>query len=306
MKTKLRALLIALLCVALAVGFSGCGMLKTIRENARIASERTILETPAEDALVGLFNDALAASMAAGVEVDESVSFHIGRPRLESENESAAADILGKCADALKNLIMEADPGSSSRELESGALADTLLGPVDAADVKAAAAKRNLVNVAVTDENEEEVTDAEGRVVTEQKINDNFAEITLSFHETETKTETDEDGSKKETVTVLPVSAELAQKYFGAAPAPDEIGKEFEKLSAYLRVDDYSVEYKACEITALIDLDAAVAHTVRYVKNFTVTAAVTGVGEFADMGKLTVTFDGSGETDYTFEFISED
>ena len=36
MKTKLRALLIALLCVALAAGFSGCGMLKTIRENARI------------------------------------------------------------------------------------------------------------------------------------------------------------------------------------------------------------------------------------------------------------------------------
>ena len=29
MKTKLRALLIALLCVALAAGFSGCGMLES-------------------------------------------------------------------------------------------------------------------------------------------------------------------------------------------------------------------------------------------------------------------------------------
>ena len=306
MKTKLRALLAALTCVALAVGFSGCGMLKTIRENARIASERVILETPAEDTLAGLFNDALAASMAAGVEVDESVSFHIGRPRLESETESAAADILGKCADALKNLITEADPGSSEREIESGDFSDTLLGPVDAADVKAVSARRNLVNVAVTDENGKEVSDEEGNLVTEQKINDNFAEVTLSFHENETKTETDDEGNEKETVTVLPVDAALAQKYFGAAPDRAEILNQLAKLSAYLQVDSYEIEYKACEITALIDLDETVAHSVRYTKNFTVTAEVTGVGAFADMGRLTVAFDGSAETDYTFEFISED
>ena len=65
MKKPIQVVLALLLCAALAVGGSGCGMLKTIRNNAKLASERKILETPADSELAGIFNKDLPVSAAA-------------------------------------------------------------------------------------------------------------------------------------------------------------------------------------------------------------------------------------------------
>ena len=305
MKTKFRSILCAALIVCLALGFSGCGMLKTIRDNARIASERAILDTPAPEALPGLFNDALENAVDSGVKVEETVTLSIGRPRVEPAEETDAAAVFSKTANALKDLIVMESPGSSARELANGELGDTLLAPVNAAQVKLAEAARTEAKSPVLDADGEPVTDAEGNQTYESVISNNYATVKLSFHETETSVETDENGEEKETVTVIPADAAVVNSVFGAAAEREAVLAEFSKLAAYLRVNDYETVYNECTVTALIDMDENLSHSVNYVKNFTVTASVTGVGAFADMGDMTVTFDGKWEADYVFEFDPE-
>lgn len=305
MKTKCRSILCAALCLCLALGFSGCGMLKTIRDNARIASERVILDTPAPEALPGLFNDALNNAVASGVKVEETVKLTIGKPKAEPAEETDASKIFSKTANALKDLIVMESPGSSARELANGELGDTLLAPVDTAQVKLAEATRNEMRSPVLDADGEPVTDAEGNQTYKNEISNNYATVKLSFHETETSAETDENGEEKETVTVIPADAAVVESVFGAPAEREAVLAEFNKLAAYLRVNDYETVYKECTVTALIDMDENLSHSVNYVKNFTVTASVTGVGAFAELGDFTVTFDGKWEADYVFEFNPE-
>jgi hypothetical protein len=306
MKPIARAVLCVVLCAALALSLTGCGMLKTIRDNARLASEREILDTPAEEALPELFNTAVKNAVEAGVKVDETVSLNIGKPNVEPAAENEAAEILRKSANALKNLIVMDGPGSGERELKNAELGDTLLGSVDPAAVQSASGAREEAKSAVTDEDGEPVTDEQGNQVYEYTVVNNFVTVTLALHGTETAVETDENGEEKETVTVLPADAAMVEKVYGTAVEKEEVLRQFEKLAAYLRLNDYDIVYKECTVTALVDMDASVAHTVKYVKNFTVTASVTGVGAFADMGDMTVTFDGKWEADYAFDFNPEE
>ena len=150
-KKKIVIILISVvLCAALVLSLSGCGMLKTIRDNARLASELKILDTPAGEALPGLFNTAVNNAVEAGVKVDETVSLNIGKPNVEPAEESGAAEILRKTANALKNLILEEEPGKSERELKNEELGDTLLRPVDTAAVHSEEYAENGILMEVT------------------------------------------------------------------------------------------------------------------------------------------------------------
>ena len=308
MKTKVRTVLCAALCVLLALSLTGCGMLKTIRENARRASEIAVLETPAEDTFPALFNAALDNAEKSASKVTETVSLSVGKPQAVSLNdaESSGAKVFAKTADALKNIILMDGFGSGERELTPDALGDTLLSAVDAADVKGFDSSRNEANVPVTDEDGEPVTDEQGNNVYEKKVSNNYATLKLFFNETETSVETDGDGNEKETVTDLPADAALVEKVFGPAMDAAEVEAQLAKLSDYLTVNGYELTYTRCVVSAVVDLDTNLAHEVSYEKNFTVTANVTGKGVLAEVGDLEITFSGKITTEYTFEFEAED
>lgn len=303
MKKPIQLVFALLLCAALAVGGSGCGMLKTIRENARIASERKILENPAEEELASVFNQALPGSAAACKKLSESVSFEIGKPRVEGEG--AGADILRAAANTLKSLIMQSAPGSSSREVDPADLGDTLLKNVAPADVVKGENSRNEANVAVTDADGKELTDEEGNVKMTSVVTDNILYITMNFNDIRVYTETDDEGNPQEKTEIVPPEKALVEKYFGVSSDRDAVLQEFGKLKGYLQVNDYTVEYKDCKVLAVLNMDTSELSEVRYTKNFTVTAAVTGVGPFAEMGDLTVSFDGAEITDYTFSYLED-
>ena len=291
MKKRMMRFLCAVLCLALTASFCGCGMLKTIRENAN----RPILDSPAEDSLAEFFNTALENTRAAAVDGSETVTLEIGRPSLEPEAESKAASILGTAADTLKKIIMEQKPGSSERDLKSDAAEDTLLRAVDAADVLAKVV-RNEISMPVTDENDEQLTDEDGNLLTENKISDNILILTLSFGGAE------EAAGDGEDAPASPPDKAVVEKYFGKGADDAAVREELQKVAAYLQLDDYTVDYTSCGINAEIDLERTVLHAVTYEKHFTVTAHLTGVGSFEELGAVTVTFDGTVRTDYTFDF----
>ena len=300
MKKPFRKLVCAALCLALAFGFSSCGILKNMRENARLASLMTILETPDQKDLADVFNRSLAASAAESKEIGEQVSFSVSRPDVTSDNGSA--DVLDDCAETLKNMIMSQAPGSSDRNLNGGETADTLLAEIKPADVCAAGASRNEKTENETDENGDDVTDADGNVVTRQATVDNLLKLRLEFYDTVIGTETDENGEEKETRTLVPAADDVILTYFGAAREKDAVLAQFDVLKDYLQVSDYTIAYKDCAVSAELDLESLLADSISYVKNMTVTATAAGVGELAGLGTFTVTLDVCETTSYTFTY----
>ena len=300
MKQRFVKAVCAVLCLALLCSLCGCGILKNIRENARLQSEREILASPAEDALVSEFNAALARAKTEMGLVTESVKYSAGRPHAAGEGKGV--DILDAAADTLKKMIMEMNPGSSG---EKGAVGSGLLLPLPA-EIPAAAAARNTSTVTVTDENGEDVTGEDGAVEKTEVFADNTLTTTFRFYTEEVKTETAEDGSVKEEKVLVPAEDALIEQVFGAPAEKKAVLAAFDVVSGYLKVKDYDIAYKDCTVTAEENLESGALQSVTYEKKMAVTAAVTGVGSLAEMGDITVTLDVTKTVTYHLYISEED
>ena len=191
MKKRLFTVFALLLCAALMLSCSSCQVLKNILQ----AREREILDAPDASHMADYYNEALANALREASEVKENVSYSVGKPSVESE--SGDVDILKKAADTLKKMTMEASPGSEERKLQPAETADTLLKNLKTADYCTG--------------------------VTQPVTVDNILFMDFMFYEEEKKTETDENGNEKETVTLLPVDAAMVDACFGAPATKEEV-----------------------------------------------------------------------------------
>ena len=270
MKKRFFTAMALMLCAALLLCCSSCEVLKNIQQ----AREREILDAPDAPQMADFYNEALANALREASEVKETVSYSVGKPSVSSE--TGDADILKKAADTLKKMTMQAGPGRGERELQPADTADTLLKNLKTADYCTG--------------------------VTQPVTVDNILFMEFRFYEEETKTETDENGNGKETVTLLPVDAAMVDACFGAPAAKEEVLAGFDGLKDYLQVKDYTVEYKDCRMKTVSDLYSDLLESVTFEKKMAVTAQATGVGALARLGDFTVTFDVTKTTAYTFTF----
>jgi hypothetical protein len=300
MKKRFLSVFALLLSAALLLSFSSCGMFRTIRENALLAKQRAIIDTPDDSQMADVYNEALANTLREATAVKENVSFSVGKPSVSSD--TGDVSILSKAADTLKKMIMQEDPGSEERTLPPQDIADTLLKDLNGADVVSVSGTRVSTVENVTDADGKEVTDEEGNVLTQTVTVNNVLRAEYRFYGEEKKTETDENGNEKETVTLLPPDPAVIEKYFGAPREKAAVLAGLDGIKEYLQVNDYTLEYKDCRVKTVSELDTGVLESVIFEKKMAVTAQVTGVGALAHMGAFTVTFDLSENTEYTFTF----
>lgn len=81
----------------------------------------------------------------------------------------------------------------------------------------------------------------------------------------------------------------------------DEMGK----ASSYFTVDDYSVEFDGCTITATFNAVTDNILSATYDKNMSVSTVVNGVGDLDYLGKQDLTFDCTDRMEYHFGWDNE-
>lgn len=115
----------------------------------------------------------------------------------------------------------------------------------------------------------------------------NFYYITIKF----------KDYEAGEDVTSLTKAFELRDK--------DEIlaSEEFAKTSSYLKLNDYSVGYSNCQITAKIDRTTNQVVNLNYYKAANVVVDMTGAGTYKELGDVSVIF--TLEDKANFDFVWE-
>ncbi|MCH5198002.1 MAG: hypothetical protein J1E34_03750 [Oscillospiraceae bacterium] len=300
MKKIIRAVLASILCIFLMMSLSSCEMIKNIKERARLASELKILDSPEDSALADEFALALKGALEKNEGITEVVRIGVNKPSVEADG--SEADILKSAANMLKNLIVTDNLGSPEREITPDMISETLLKNIENADILSASSTRNTRNEPVTDENGKEVTNENGEVVKEKVVYDNLLNIIFNFYTENTVTETNENGEEKEVKEIIPADSDIIEKYFGNLPDKKDMISEFDVIKEYFQINDYDVEYTDCRIQVQTDMDADELTFVSYLKNFKVTASVTGVGPFSEMGEITVTFTGTENTTYNFKY----
>lgn len=304
MKKIIRAIFASVLCAFLMMSLSSCEMIANIKERARLASERVILASPEDNALADEFALALSGALEKNEGITEVVNIGVNSPSIECEN--GEADILKAAANTLKNLIVSDNLGSPEKAISADEISDTLLKNIENTDILSASSSRNTREETVTDEDGKEVKDENGELIKEKVVADNLLTFRFNFYSEETVTETNDSGEEKEVTVITPADSKVIEKYFGSLPDKDSILSEFDVIKGYFEVNDYTVEYTNCSISAQTDMDADELTFVTYTRAFKVTASVTGVGPFSDMGELTVTFTGSETTTYNFSYPQEE
>ncbi|MBQ7639317.1 MAG: hypothetical protein IJS90_10495 [Clostridia bacterium] len=300
MKKIIRPTAFCALCVLLITSLSSCSMIKNVKERARLASQLVIIDSPEDDELAEEFALALKGGLEKCVDITERVSYKINTPDVQSEDGSAS--ILDKTAGILKNMITENSPGSSERTLKASEAGDTLLKNIDEADVLSASSSRHIRSEAVTDENGKEIKDEDGSVLRLDVVSDNILTFTFDFFTENKYTETNENGEERELTEIVPADAAVIEKYFGPAYDKNAVLSKFDVIKDYLQVGDYNIGYTDSRITAETDMDADELLNVSYVRNFKITADVSGIGQLEHLGDFTVTFTGSETTGYEFNY----
>lgn len=305
MKQLLRKGLCLALCGGMLLSASACGVIKNIKENARLEAMRAIQDTPDAAVCADLFNKALANSVTkVADDIPESVRFHVHNVEVTG-GDSAELALLADAANQLRDLIMAENPGSSDRTLAPDDLDGTLLRELDGALPLETVPERNYADEKVTDEDGNDVTDENGNVITERVIADNLLELTLRYYRDTVIKEAaeDADGNREEAVTERTVAdAAAIEDVFGEARDKDAVLAEFAVVKDYLQVKDYTFKYTDCSVQCELDLDGNLLNHVRFEKNMAVTAQVTGQGPLAEVGDFTVTFDVNEETAYEFHY----
>ena len=80
---------------------------------------------------------------------------------------------------------------------------------------------------------------------------------------------------------------------------------EMKKASSYFTVDDYSVEFDGCTITATFNAVTDNILSTTYDKNMSVSTVVNGVGDLDYLGKQDLTFDCTDRMEYHFGWDDE-
>ena len=86
------------------------------------------------------------------------------------------------------------------------------------------------------------------------------------------------------------------------APVLDEL----KKSSEYFTVDDYSLSFGECVITAVINAATDEIINLTYDNNMTVNTEITGMGNFTSLGALGVQFNCTDRAEYHFGWPSEE
>ena len=80
---------------------------------------------------------------------------------------------------------------------------------------------------------------------------------------------------------------------------------EMKKASSYFTVDDYSIDFDGCTITATFNAVTDNILSVTYDKNMDVSTVVNGVGDLAYLGKQDLTFGCTDRMEYHFGWDDE-
>lgn len=148
---------------------------------------------------------------------------------------------------------------------------------------------------------EAETTEAE---TTEAEAETTEAEASEKATDEASETAAEEE-TEPETVYIY-ADDEVIVDVFGDKKNEDEVLKNFENIADYIVVKDYSVEYESCKITSDADLYTDTLSFVNFEKNMKVTATAECVGELASYGEITITFNLTKTTNYTFNYPEEE
>lgn len=308
MNNILRKGISVILCVCLVLALSSCTIFKSMRENAEKAKQITILDTPDEQSLAGVYDTALTESLSACEKVDSSVSFQV---KDASVSGAAGKDpaLLDAAAGQFTALIMQDSPGSESKTLTAAEAGSSMLANLRDPHGAEIEAHRNEGREAVTDEKGNEQSDENGDIVTRTFISDNLLEMTYRFY-TETvvsEAYTDEDGNSVDAVTERkPIDTADIEAVFGAPRDKTEILSEFDAVKDYLQVRDYTLEYTDSFAKCEVDLESNRLTGVTFEKHMTVTADVIGRGSLADYDSFKVSFTVIEASAYEFHYPVEE
>ncbi len=171
-----------------------------------------------------------------------------------------------------------------------------------------------VVDETVVDETVADETVADETVADETVADETVAEETTA-EETTAEETTVEETTAEETVAEETTTEETTRIYaddatiesiFGSLKDKEAVKAEFDCVKDYLVLNDYSIEYTDCSVKSEMDLENEQLSFVEFTKNMVVTASVTGVGSLAEYGELTVTFNLTQTTNYSFDYTVEE
>lgn len=285
---KTTALLLALLMLSL----SACSMLQNIKENAKKNAEKTILDTPTDDSLFAVWDDAVKNSFETCHQATVHTSMDIGRPHVTGD---ADVGLLDAAAGIVKDMIADGAPGDETQKVET--VTGTELEGYDPSLAPEVKTERNTMDEAVTDEDGKELTDEEGEVIREKKVSDNFLKATFCYYTVKEPAE-GEEGEPE----YIPADEALLISVFGEKRDKNEVLSHFDVVGKYFTDIDYTFAYLDPEVRCELDLDAKRFRNIEFNKIIRVTATAKCVGPLEKCGTVTITFDLDEKTAYTFDY----
>ncbi len=288
------------------VSMSSCSLFSNIRQSVEEQKNTTLADTPEEEELVNHFNSILENSIQNADKITEEVVYNFNDLSITDDNDEKAG-LLGQSASMLRKLVAEKKPGKTSRELTKDEIDDSLLISVEPEMLLDYEFSRNTRNVAVTDENENELTDEDGNELTTVIMTDNILHSVFKFFkdvpdENGTTAEPAEGETAEEPTTRVYSDDEVIKEIFGEAADKEEVLANFDCIKAYVEVIDYEIKNGDCQISSDVDLVESDLSDIVFSQNLIVTAKIKGVGELADYGEMTATLKIEKKTTYSFTF----
>lgn len=267
MKKSIKTIISFMTVVLLILSFSSCTLFEAMRQNALLASQIVIENTPEAGEVIDVFNNTLKASMESAVEIKENVSYSAGKPEVMKGEEEAG--ILDAAANQLKTFIMSANPGSTSRVVDKDT-EDTLLNTIDDSFVLKFDFTRNIATENVTDDKGENVKDEEGNAVTETKISDNVLHLTFNYFDSIPASQADTTENATEVETTEAAVEDITTEETVVADTTEAITDETTEADTTTEADETaeateaeaSSEETTEEETTIIYADDATIETV--------------------------------------------
>ncbi len=115
----------------------------------------------------------------------------------------------------------------------------------------------------------------------------------------------EEETTEEETTVILADDA-VIESVFGGAKNKEDVLKNFECISEYIVVSDYTTENAECKVTADADLGEGNITFIRFEQNMKVTVKAQGVGALAEYGDIEIVFNLTKTTGYDFTYQVEE
>lgn len=299
MKRTISIILAALLTLCVCASFSGCNLFATMRQNAEQAAQTTLLDTPDDEKSFEQLTDYINSAFDNAEKLGENISYSVAGIKVMKDGEDAG--LLDDAASMLKTFIMNGKPGAQSRDITDKADAGLLLS-IDKSSALNYEITRNTQSEKVTDEDGNQVTLEDGENVTEIHTVDNCLNYVIEYFATQTVT--DENGEEKEEYT--PADDATIKAVFGEDADKNAVIANFDCVADYLKLNDYTFDYGNCTVKASVDMELGQITGLEFGKKLLVKANVTGQGALAEYGELTVEFELTKNTSYSFAYPVEE